>query len=272
MLRKTISYTLLGLLTAFMLLPLLWMLLVSFHESKAPIPDLARLWPSPAHTENYGKVLFEPELPVFRFFLNSALVAVLTVAGQLLFCSMAAYAFARLRFPGRNGLFSLFLVSMMFTGVVTQIPVFMTVRAFGWLDTYLALIVPALSSSFNVFLLRQFFVQIPAELDESCKLDGASDWVVYSRIVMPLAKPALATCAAFSFFASWTDFFWPLLATSSMRMRTLEVGLSFFRDSYAGANWPLQMTAAVIVLTPIVAVFLLSQKFFVKGLTVGSIK
>ncbi len=272
MLRRVLAGGLLWLVAAFLLLPFVWMVLVSLHESRSAIPTGFGLWPREPHFENYAKVVFEPELPVGRFFVNSVVVALASVVGQLFVCSLAAYAFARLRFWGRGVLFGLFLASMMFTGVVTQIPVFLMMRSLGWLDTFAALVVPAVGSSFNVFLLRQFFVQIPMELDESARLDGAGELTVYWRIVMPLGKTALATCAAFTFFASWTDFFWPLIATNSMRMRTLEVGLSFFRDSYGGSNWPLQMAAATIVLVPIVVVFLLTQRFFVKGVTLGSIK
>ncbi len=271
-LRKVGTYFLLLLLAAFLVAPFLWMVLVSLHESKSAIPPLNEIVPKKAHFDNYRLVLFNPELPVIRFFINSILVTVVAVLGQLLFTSMAAYGFARLKFRGRDLFFGLFLLSMMFAGVVTQIPVYMMVRSFGWLDTYAALIVPALSSSFNVFLLRQFFLQLPFELDEAARMDGASEMKIYWSVTMPLSKAALATAAAFSFFALWTDFFWPLLATNSIRMRTLEVGLSVFKNSYGGTNWPLQMTAAVIVLLPLLIIFLLTQRFFVRGVVMGSIK
>jgi multiple sugar transport system permease protein len=164
------------------------------------------------------------------------------------------------------------LMSMMFAGTVTQLPVFLMMRELAWLDTYAALIVPGLSSAFNIFLLRQFFLQIPTSLSEAARLDGAGDFRICFTIVMPLSKAALATAGAFTFFAVWTDFFWPLLATSSIRMRTLEVGLSIFKNSYGATNWPLQMTAAVIVLVPLVVIFLFVQRYFVKGITMGSVK
>lgn len=257
-------------LAVFLAAPFVWMLLVSLHPSKAPIPALHELIPKDPQWSNYAFVLFMPEVPVFRFFLNSVIVSVSVVFGQLLVTSLAAYALARMEFRGREGVFLLFLVSMMFAGTVTQLPVFMMMRSVGWLDTYAALIVPGLSSAFNVFLLRQFFRQLPKELDEAARMDGASELSIYWRITMPLSKAALATAAAFTFFAVWTDFFWPLLATNSMRMRTLEVGLSVFKNSYGGSNWPLQMTAAVITLVPLVVVFLFTQRFFVKGITVGA--
>jgi multiple sugar transport system permease protein len=185
---------------------------------------------------------------------------------------LAAFGFSRIKFKGREYLFLLFVMSLMFAGPVLQIPVYLLVRSMGWLDTYWALIVPGLSSAFNVFLLRNFFLQIPLELDEAARIDGAGEFRIYWKVVLPLSKAALATAGAFTFFAVWTDFFWPLLATNSMDMRTLEVGLSVFKNSYGGTNWPLQMTAAVIVMLPLLVAFLFSQKYFVKGITMGSIK
>lgn len=272
MLKAGLSYLVLLSLAAFLIAPFVWMVLVSLHESKAPIPDLSQILPKRPHFENYSTVLFMPDIPVFRFLLNSVIVTVSVVCGQLLVCSMAAYGFSRLRFRGREPIFTLFLLSLMFAGPITQLPVYLMMRSFGWLDTYAALIVPGLSSAFNVFLLRQFFLQIPLELDEAARIDGAGDLRIYWRVVLPLSKAALATAGAFTFFAVWTDFFWPLLATNAMEMRTLEVGLSVFKNSYGGTNWPLQMTAAVIVMLPLLVVFLLTQRFFVRGVTLGSVK
>lgn len=270
--KAFLSYVLLIALALFLLAPFVWMVLVSLHPSKSAIPELANLVPRDPQWHNYTTVLFDPNLPVARFALNSAIVAFAVVFGQLFVCSLAAYGFARLRFRGREAIFSLFLVSLMFAGTVTQIPVYMIVRNLGWLDTYAALIVPGLSSAFNVFLLRQFFLQIPRDFDEAARLDGAGDFLIYWRVILPLSKPALATAAAFTFFGVWTDFFWPLIATNSTHMRTLEVGLSIFKSSYGTTNWPLQMTAAVIVMLPLIVAFLFTQRFFVKGVILGGIK
>lgn len=272
MIRKVLTWGALSLLAAFMAAPFVWMLLVSLHPSRAPIPTMGELVPAEPAWSNYSQVLFMPELPVFRFILNSVLVSAAVVVGQLVVCSLAAYGFSRLQFKGRDAIFNLFLLSMMFAGVVTQIPVYLLVRSLGWLDTYAALIVPGISSAFNIFLLRQFFMQIPKELDEAARIDGAGDLTIYSKVILPLSQAALATAGAFTFVAVWTDFFWPLLATNSVRMRTLEVGLAVFKNSYGGTNWPLQMTAAVITMLPMVVVFLFAQKYFVRGITMGSIK
>jgi multiple sugar transport system permease protein len=269
---RTLSYLLLTALAIFLIAPFAWMVLISLHPPKTPIPPLAEVVPKAPAWSNYQFVLFHPNLPVAGFFFNSFFVTAAVVVGQLLVTSMAAYGFARLRFRGREALFAMFLGSMMFAGPVTQIPVYLLLRNLGWLDTYWALIVPGVSSAFSVFLLRQFFMQIPKELDEAARIDGAGDFRIYWRVILPLSKAALATCAAFTFIGVWTDFFGPLIYTNTTEMRTLEVGLSIFKNSYGGTNWPLQMTAAVIVMLPLLAVFLMTQRYFVKGITMGSIK
>ncbi|MBX3118072.1 MAG: carbohydrate ABC transporter permease [Fimbriimonadaceae bacterium] len=259
-------------LGVFLIAPFVWMILISLRESNTPIPSLYEVIPENAHWENYAKIVTMEDIPVLRFFWNSVFVSVSVVLGQLLVCSMAAYAFSRLKFKGRDSLFMAFLFSMMFGGPVVQIPVYLMMRGFGWLDTYAALIVPGVSSAFNVFLFRQFFMQIPMELDEAARIDGAGEFRIYWKVILPLSKAALATGGAFTFFAVWTDFFWPLLVTNSMEMRTLEVGLSVFKTSYGNSNWPLQMTAAVVVLIPMLLVFLFTQRFFTKGVVMGSVK
>lgn len=271
-LAQSISYVAMCILAVFMIFPFVWMILVSLHPTGAAIPDISQLIPKEPEFKNYERVLFMPELPVGRFFLNSLVVTSAIVVGQLCISSLAAFGLSRLRFRGRDTLFTLFVLSMMFGGSVTQIPVFLLMRDLGWLDTYAALIVPGLSSAFSIFLLRQFFMQIPMELDEAARIDGAGPFRIYASITMPLSKTALATCGTFTFIAVWTDFFWPLLATSSVQMRTLEVGLSVFKNSYGATNWPMQMTAAVIVLIPVIVVFLLGQRYFVKGLAMSGLK
>jgi multiple sugar transport system permease protein len=268
--KRVVSAIALWALALFLVAPFVWMVLISLHESKEKIPPIAKTIPAAWHFENYSFVLFNPSLPVARFFWNSVFVTITVVILQLFVTSLAAYAFARVRFVGRQPLFAVFLGSMMFAGSVLQIPVYLLIKGLGWLDTYQALIIPALSSSFNIFLLRQFMISIPRELDEAAKLDGASEFQVYARVVMPLSKAALATAGAFTFFGVWTDFFGPLIYTNSTSMRTLEVGLSVFKNSYGSTAWPLQMTAAVIVMVPLIVVFLFSQRFFIKGVLMGS--
>lgn len=268
--KKLLSSIVLWVLALFLLAPFVWMVLISLHEKKEAIPPINKILPTEWHFENYSWVLFNPALPVARFFWNSVFVTTSVVILQLFVTSLAAYGFSRLRFKGREPLFALFLGSMMFAGSVLQIPVYLLIKGMGWLDTYMALIVPVASSSFNVFLLRQFMLSIPAELDEAAKLDGATDFQIYARVILPLSKASLATAGAFTFFGVWTDFFGPLIYTNSTEMRTLEVGLSVFKNSYGATAWPLQMTAAVIVMLPLIVVFLFSQRFFIKGVLLGS--
>ena len=210
----------------------------------------------------------------WRFAVNSFVVTTGVVFFQLTLCSLAAFGFSRLNFRGRDTLFFVFLLTMMIPAQVLIVPLFTIVQKLGWLDTYQGLIIPYayLSTAFGTFLLRQFFVSIPKSLDEAARLDGCSDWGIFWHVILPSAKPALATLAAFGFIWTWTDFYWPLLSTSSVEMRTLEVGLSVFKDAYSGERWPLQMTAAVIVLTPVLIVFLAMQRFFVRGMVLSGLK
>ena len=271
--KKALSYFVLIALGLFLMAPFVWMVLVSLQPNKAPIPTLDHLLPEHPAWSNYHLVLFEqPNLPVLRFLMNSVIVTFSVVIGQLFISSLAAYGFARMHFKGRNFIFFIFLGSLMFAGPVTQLPVYLLVRSLGWLDTYAALIVPGVSSAFSVFLLRQAFSSVPLELDEAARIDGAGDFRIYFRIILPLSGAALATSGAFCFFAVWTDFFWPLLSTSSSNMRTLEVGLSVFKNSYGNTNWPLEMTATVLVMIPLLVAFLFSQRYFTKGIMIGSIK
>jgi len=226
------------------------------------------------HPENYWYVLTFPELPVWRFAVNSVAVTVGVVLFQLTICSLAAFAFARLEFRGRNLLFFVYLLTMMVPAQVMIVPLFALVQRLGWLDSYAGLIFPYpyLSTAFGTFLLRQFFVTIPRSLDDAARLDGCGELGVLWHVILPSAKPALATVAAFAFIWTWTDFYWPTMATSSTDMRTLEAGLSIFRDAYGGMRWSLQMAAAVIVLAPVLAFFLVLQRYFVRGVVMSGVK
>jgi multiple sugar transport system permease protein len=249
--------------------PFLWMVATSFMERLEVYQFPPRVIPSEFRWENYVEAMTLQ--PFGRYFLNSLIVAAATVSGQLMFCSMAAYAFARLRFLGRDRLFSVYLATMMIPAIVTVIPAFLLVNAFGWMNTYWALFTPTLSSVWGIFLLRQFFLTIPRDLEDAARVDGASEFTVFWKIVLPLSRPALATLAVFAFMASWKDFLWPLIVTNRTEMRTVEVGIASFSTLYA-TDWPHQMAAAVIVLLPIILVFLSGQKYFVKGVTLTGLK
>ena len=273
--KVIVAYAALLLIAGITVVPLVWMVFTSLHPSNAQVPTITTLFrPDGWHFENYVYVLTFGELPVWRFAINSCLVTAGVVFLQLVVCSLAGYGFARMFFRGRDGLFVAFLLTMMIPAQVLIVPLFMLVQRLGWLDTYLGLIVPYpyLSTAFGTFLLRQFFITIPMSLDDAARLDGCGDWGIFRYVILPLSKPALATVAAFAFIWTWTDFYWPMLATSSVNMRTLEVGLSVFKDAYGTTRWPLQMAAAVIVLIPVLIFFLIMQRFFVRGVVVSGIK
>jgi len=252
-----------------MLVPFLWMISTSLMEEHEVYQFPPKFIPSAWLWENFAEAMTLQ--PFGRFFLNTAIVAGASVAGQLLFCSMAAYAFARLRFPYRDPLFAVYLATMMIPGIVTIIPSFLIISMFGWVNTYWALFTPTLSSVWGIFLLRQFFQTIPGDLEDAARIDGASELAIFWHIVLPLSKPALATLAIFAFMNSWKDFLWPLIVTNRTSMRTVEVGIANFSTMYQ-TDWPHQMAAAVVVMLPIIIVFILAQKHFVKGITMTGLK
>lgn len=273
--RNILSYALLILLAATTIAPFVWMLVTSLHPQLSPLPTPDRLFsPESWHPENYLGVLMLPELPVWRFALNSVVVTAGVILLQLALCSTAAYALSRISFPGRGGLFLLFMLTMMIPAQVMIVPLYMITRELGLLDTYAGLIVPFqyLNTAFGTFLLRQYFISLPRSLDDAARIDGCGDWGIFWYVILPSARPALATLAVFGFIWTWTDFYWPLLATSSLNMRTLEVGLSIVKDSQVVPNWPLQMAAAVVVVTPVLAFFLVMQRFFVRGVVMSGLK
>ena len=252
-----------------MLAPFLWMISTSLMGELDVFRFPPRFFPSAIRWSNYPEAMSMQ--PFGRFFLNTAIIAAVTVGSQLLFCSMAAYAFARLRFLGRDRLFAVYLGTMMIPGIVTLIPSFLLINTLGGMNTYWALCAPSLSSVWGIFLLRQFFMTIPRDLEDAARVDGASEFHIFWRIILPLSRPALATLAIFAFMASWKDFLWPLIVTNRTEMRTVEVGIAGFNSLYA-TDWPHQMAAAVLVMLPVVLVFFFAQKYFVRGITMSGIK
>jgi multiple sugar transport system permease protein len=256
-------------IAASMLIPFLWMLSTSLMDELEVYQFPPKFIPSHWNWGNFAEAMTLQ--PFGRFFLNSMIVAIASVLGQITFCSMAAYAFARIQFRGREKIFSLYLGTMMIPAIVTIIPAFLIIATFGWMNTYWALFTPTLSSVWGIYLLRQFFLTIPKELEDAARVDGASDFTIFLRVILPLSKPALATLAIFAFMGSWKDFLWPLLVTNRIDMRTVEVGIASFSNLYT-TDWPHQMAAAVVVMLPIIIVFMFAQKYFVKGITLTGIK
>lgn len=249
-----------------MLLPFIWMLSTSLKDP-SEIFTYPPIWiPSRIAWENYLETV--SIMPFGRFYLNSLVVAVSVTLLQLLTSSLAAFAFARLRFRGREVLFLLYLATLMIPFQVTMIPNFILIRFLGWFDSYKALILPPAFSAFSTFLLRQYFRGIPMELDEAARIDGASSFRIWWQIIMPLSRPALAALAIFIFLGNWNDFLWPLVITNSLDMRTLPVGLSAFQSQFS-VQWHLLMAGAVIALIPVLAIYMFAQKWFVRGITLS---
>jgi multiple sugar transport system permease protein len=251
------------------LLPFAWMLGTSFKPEGDVFGYPLRLQPTHPTLSNYTAIW--RELPFTRLVLNSVVFAGGVTIFSVFFDSLAAYALARLRFPGRTIAFYLVLATLMVPFQVTLVPLFQLVFRLHWLNTYQGLIVPRATSAFGIFLLRQFFVSIPRELDEAARIDGASEWHIYRRIMLPLAKPALATLAVFYFMNNWNDFLWPLVITTGTNHENLPAGLTLFSGQYVIQHGVL-MAGATISLLPLAVAFLLAQRYFVRGVATTGIK
>jgi multiple sugar transport system permease protein len=255
-------------LAAVMVTPLAWMVLTSFQT-----PDEARrfppVFPSGIHWQNYTDAI--NAVPFGRFFLNSFLVTGATVLGNLVFCSLAGYAFARFRFFGRDVLFVLLLATLMIPFQVVMIPIFLIMRHLGLVDSLGALILPNLVTPFGIFLMRQFFRTLPIELEEAARIDGCSRLGILVRIVLPLSGPALATLAVIAFLWNWNDFLWPLIVIQSEHNMTLQLGLSTFQGAHSTA-WTLLMAGNVLAVLPMLVAFLLAQRQFVNSIASAGIK
>lgn len=246
-----------------LLAPFAWMIATSLMAPLEAFRYPPHLIPDTARFDNYPAALGAQ--PFGRYFLNSAIFAVLVVAGQLFTAATAGYAFARIEFRGRRGVFLLFLSTMMVPAVVVLIPRFLLVDRLGWVDTYAGLASTELVSVWGIFLMRQFFRSLPRELEDAARIDGAGPWRIFRRIALPLAKPALATLGLFAFIDTWKNLLWPLIVTRSMEMRVVEVGIASFHGTYE-VNWPYQMAAGVTAILPIVLLFLFTQRYFVRGI------
>jgi multiple sugar transport system permease protein len=252
-----------------MLVPLLWMLVTSVetlsetrHFPPVLVPDAVRVG-------NYGEVL--RIAPFGRWFANTVIVTTASVLGNLLFCSLAGYAFARIKFFGREVVFLLVLATLMIPFQVVMIPTFLIVRRLGLIDTLGALIVPNLCGAFGVFLLRQFFRTLPVELEEAARMDGASRLGVLFKIVLPLSTPALATLAVITFMWTWNDFLWPLITIYNEHNMTLQLGLTTFQGAHQ-TNTNLLMAANVMSMLPVLALFFAAQRYFIRGIATSGLK
>lgn len=272
--RYAASYGILVVLGAVFLLPLLWMLSVSVQDAEGVFAQPFRWIPEHPRWENFRDAV--TVFPFGRYLANTAIITGAVVLLTLLSSSLVAYGFSRMRFRGRNLLFAVCLSTMMLPGQVTMIPLYVAYARLGWIDTWYPLIVPALfGSPFYIFLLRQFFLTIPREYDEAALLDGAGKLRIYWSIILPLARPALATVALFSFVGTWNDFFGPLIYINTPEKATLTLGLQMLKAQIVGTGtvqWHILMAASLLVMVPNIIVFFLAQKHFIKGLQMGGLR
>ncbi len=268
-LKTFLLYFLLLAAASMMLIPFIWMISTSLKTDEYVLSIPLQFIPRPLTFDSYLRLT--EIFPMPRMFWNSLVVAVLTTAGQLAVSAMAAYAFARIEFRGRNALFILYLATLMIPSQVTIIPLFILMRYLGWINTYPGLILPGVFSAFGTFLLRQFFLTLPKELEEAAFIDGASRWTIFWRIIMPLSYPALATLGVFAFMGSWNAFLWPLFIVRNEQLMTLPVGLATLHGRWL-TQWNLVMAGAVITIIPMMIVYLFAQRYFVQGVVTTGLK
>jgi multiple sugar transport system permease protein len=272
-LTRFAGYLILILVAGMMVVPFLWMVTTSLKAPGTEFSYPPQILPTQFDFSNYQR-LFD-NLPFARYFLNTLFVTLATVAGQVIICSLAAYGFARLNFMGRDTIFVLYLTTMMIPFQITLIPLYLIITGLGWVNSYQGLIIPGISSAFGIFLLRQSFLNIPRDYQDAARIDGASEWVIFTRVFLPLNGPALATLAVFAFMGTWTDLLWPLLIARSEQMRTLELGLAYFNarpNAFLQPNWPLLMAGSVVVMLPVLLVYIVAQRYFIQGIALSGVK
>jgi ABC-type glycerol-3-phosphate transport system permease component len=249
------------------LVPFYVMLAIAFKTEKELGATTIWSWPKNPTLENFRYVIENPNVSFGLFLRNTVFISTVSTLGVLFSSSVVAYAFARLNFAGKDRLFLLLLSTMMLPGIVTMIPTYVLYAKVGWVNSFLPLTVPAWfgGGAFNIFLLRQFYLGIPRELDEAAFLDGASYWTIFSRIILPLSGPALATVGIFAFMHNWKDFMGPLLYLNDTDLQTNELGLSTY-NALQASKWHLIMAGSVLVMIPILILFFVGQRYFVKGI------
>ena len=263
------TWAVLGLGAVAMLLPFVWMVSTSLKTGEATFVMPPQLIPPAPTLDNYSKIF--AAVPMAQFLINSIFVSVVSTALMVLNCAMAGYAFARIKFPGREIVFYAYLATLMIPQQVTLVPLFVIMTWLDWGNTYQALILPSSFGAFGTFLLRQFYLRLPREVEEAAFMDGAGYVRIFFTIGLQLARPALATLAVFAFMASWNAFLWPLIITSDQSMMTLPVGLSFLNGRYT-TDWNVLMAGAVIGTLPIIAVYVFAQKYIIQGLATTGLK
>lgn len=261
--RKSLRIVLLLVVAALFLAPALWMISSSLKPDYEIFATPPTLWPTSPRWQNYAEAL--TSLPFGRFAINTLIIAFSTIVGHLLSCSIVAYGFARLNGPGKGFFFVLMLSTLMLPYPVTMVPLFIIFSKLGLINSFIPLILPAFfGNAFYIFLLRQSFKQIPVDLEDAARLDGAGTLHVLLNVILPLSRPALATVAIFTFQAAWNDFLGPLIFLHDQSLYTLQLGLSLFRGAY-NVQWAYLMAASLVVTLPVIAIFFIAQKSFIEG-------
>lgn len=269
--RIVIGYVCLVLIAISMLYPFFAMINLSLVPNGEIFNQGGKLIYSPITIDNYISVF--NKIPLWKYFINSLFVAIVTTLGQVIISALAGYAFARMTFKWRDGLFLLVLITMLVPPQVNIIPLFFLMRQFHWINTYQALILPGLFGGFGIFMMRQYFLGLPKDLEESAKIDGCNIFSTFLKIALPLAIPAIATLSIFTFVTTWNSFMWPLIVTNTESMRTLPVGLAIFKGSFREITlWGDLLACSVICTIPVIGVFLLGKKYFINDILQGGVK
>jgi multiple sugar transport system permease protein len=268
-LLTALRYLVLILSGALMIVPFLWMLTTSLKAPGAVLTIPPQILPRQLTLESYARVA--DTVPLLRMFGNSLAVTVACVLGQIATSALSAYAFARMRWRGRDTLFLLYLATLMVPQQVTITPLFILMQRLGWVDTYQGLIAPGLVSAFGTFLMRQAMLAVPREYEEAALLDGGTHWTLFRHVALPLVGPSLATLAVLATMSSWNSFLWPLFITRDERLMTLPVGLALLQGRYT-TEWSMVMAGAVITVLPIILVYLAAQRAFVRGVALSGLK
>ncbi|TVY07534.1 carbohydrate ABC transporter permease [Paenibacillus cremeus] len=268
-LTRIAHYLLLTMLALLVLYPLLFSLFSSFMTEKEVANFPPPLFPSQLYLGNFAQAI--SAFPIVRFILNSFIVSTAIMVSQVITSSLAAYAFSFMNFKGKNGLFVLFLATMMIPWEVTIIPNYLTIKSWGWMDSYQGLIVPFMAGAFGVFLLRQFFLQLPHELFDASKIDGCGHLRNFFSIVLPLSRPALSTLGIYVFLTHWNHYLWPLLITNRPSMRTVQIGVAMLQHAEV-MSWNLILAGVTTVLLPSFLMLALGIKQLVRGITSGAVK
>jgi multiple sugar transport system permease protein len=270
--RRTLFWVLMAVLTVIFIAPLLWMLITSFKTPNQATNPNGSWIPNPFDTSSYRNLLsLGSATPVLRWFVNSLVAGLANTVLIVAVDALAAYALSRMEFFGRRAIFATVVGTIFLPSFMFLVPNFLIVSKLGWLDSLWAIIVPSAGGAFGVFFLRQFFSTLPRELEEAAIIDGANQWEVFTRVVLPLARPALATLAVLSFLTNWNDFLWPVFVLFSSNTLTLPAGLSTLQNA-ATTNYPLIMAGAVIASVPAIILFIIAQRQVIEGISRSGLK